>query len=274
MERVTQSKRDQQLADTIMALSAPDFTSHFSGWVKQLAAFDNLIIIAYQGERRPDVLYRECVDPVVYQQMDSHYLEGAYLLDPFYREHLKGGVRGIRRLADVAPDRFWRTHYYEHYYRQTTLLDEIAIFAQLNDDVTLNACFGKDRSSNQPFSPSELTALGRHEHTLAGLLSRHWQHYRPESAQQAPPLPLEKRLREALYQQRGIQLSPRQAEVALFILRGHSSLSISLHLNVSLQTVKVFRRQLYARCRISSQAELFALLVPFFAQLTSSISTP
>jgi len=41
-----------------------------------------------------------------------------------------------------------------------------------------------------------------------------------------------------------------------------------LHLDVSLQTVKVFRRQLYAKCCISSQAELFALLMPLFAQLS------
>jgi DNA-binding CsgD family transcriptional regulator len=50
--------------------------------------------------------------------------------------------------------------------------------------------------------------------------------------------------------------------VALMILRGHSSMSIGLRLGVSAQTVKVFRKQLYARCGISSQAELFALMMP------------
>ena len=60
----------------------------------------------------------------------------------------------------------------------------------------------------------------------------------------------------------GIHLSPRQAEVALLILRGHSTVSIGLRLGLSAQTVKVFRKQLYARCRISSQAELFALMLP------------
>ncbi len=103
--------------------------------------------------------------------------------------------------------------------------------------------------------------------TLSSLLKKHWQNYRVEGVSKAAPAPLEERLREALNQQHSIRLSPRQAEVALFILRGHSSLSISLHLEVSLQTVKVFRRQLYAKCCISSQAELFALLMPLFAQL-------
>lgn len=199
--------------------------------------------------------------------MDSQYLGGDYLLDPFYREHLRGGVQGIRRLVDVAPDHFKRTHYYKNYYQQTTLLDEVAVFAQITENVTLTACFGRDRSSGEPFNRRELGALQQYAMTLSTLLKKHWQEYRFEGVIEAAPAPPEERLREVLYQQHGVRLSPRQAEVALFILRGHSSLSISLHLDVSLQTVKVFRRQLYAKCCISSQAELFALLMPLFAQL-------
>ena len=123
MEWLTQDEHDKWLADTVMALTTPAFPGCFSRWVKRLAAFDNLIIIAYHGEQRPEVLYREYVDPVVYRAMDSDYLGGAYLLDPFYREHLKGSVEGIHRMVDVAPDRFWRTHYYSNYYRQDDLLE-------------------------------------------------------------------------------------------------------------------------------------------------------
>jgi DNA-binding CsgD family transcriptional regulator len=42
--------------------------------------------------------------------------------------------------------------------------------------------------------------------------------------------------------------------------------SIGLRLGLSPQTVKVFRKQLYRRCAISSQAELFALMLPLLAQ--------
>jgi len=66
-------------------------------------------------------------------------------------------------------------------------------------------------------------------------------------------------------------LSRRQAEVALLILQGHSSPSIGLHLGVSPQTVKVFRKQLYARCGISSQAELFGLLMPMLGNDGSAL---
>ncbi|CEP37925.1 MAG: helix-turn-helix transcriptional regulator [Gammaproteobacteria bacterium] len=268
MERVTHSEHDEELANAIMALATPELPQYFSSLVKCLAAFDNLIIIAYHGEHRPAVLYREYTDPVVYLPMDSQYLGGAYLLDPFYREHLRGSVQGIRRLMDVAPDHFRRTHYYKNYYQQTTLLDEVAVFASITESVTLTACLGRDCSSGKPFNKRELQALRQYGMTLSSLLKKHWQDYRSDNVMKAAPAPVEERLREALNQQHSIRLSPRQAEVALFILRGHSSLSISLHLGVSLQTVKVFRRQLYAKCCISSQAELFALLMPLFARLT------
>ncbi|WP_339885928.1 LuxR family transcriptional regulator, partial [Vreelandella maris] len=221
MEAVTQSENDEVLADTIMAMGTPALPQHFSRLVKRLAAFDNLIIIAYHGENRPAVLYREYTDPVVYLPMDSQYLGGDYLLDPFYHEHLRGEVQGIRRLKDVAPDHFRHTHYYKNYYQQTTLLDEVAIFANVTESDTITACFGRDRSSGKPFNKRELKNLHQCETTLSSLLKKHWQDYRFEGVIKAAPAPLEERLREALNQQHSIRLSPRQAEVALFILRGH-----------------------------------------------------
>lgn len=265
---MTGQGHDKRWAAAIRALHTPDFPRAFAALVRGYAGFDNLIIIAYPGEHRPAVLYREYLDPVVYLPMDSEYLGGAYLLDPFYHEHLKGEVRGIRRLVDVAPDQFKRTHYFNTYYQQTTLLDEIAVFASITHAITLTACFGRDRSSGTPFSKRERQELKRVELSLSALLEHHWHDYRPEYQRNAPAMPPGDRLRDALEREHGIRLSPRQAEVALFILRGHSSLSIGLHLDVSPQTVKVFRRQLYAKCGISSQAELFALMMPLFSRLT------
>ncbi|WP_323127291.1 helix-turn-helix transcriptional regulator [Marinobacter sp. JSM 1782161] len=259
---------DRALAQAIHTLGTPDFMGAYAALVRTRAAFDNLIVIAYHGEQQPAVLYREFTDPIVYLPMDSDYLGGAYLLDPFYHQHRKGDNRGILRLRDIAPDHFRRTQYYKTYYQQTTLLDEIAVFATLSDRVTLTACLGRDRSSGAPFSKRERQALQDMEQTLSALLETHWRDYQPEAAAADQPPPVRDRLRDALKRQHDIKLSPRQAEVALFILRGHSSLSISLHLEVSQQTVKVFRRQLYAKCGISSQAELFALMMPLLSALS------
>lgn len=266
MKATRENRRDAAFAGAIEALGTARFPQAFSCLVRQFTAFDNLIIIAYCGEQRPEVLYREYVDPIVYLPMDSQYLGGDYLLDPFYLAHCNGEKRGIRRLLDLAPDRFRHTDYFKSYYKQTTLLDEIAVFARIDPAITLTACFGKDRSSGAPFSPRELERLLRTPDTLGALMETHWRDYRPSRMEDSDVRPPSERLRDALLLQHGVRLSARQVEVALYILRGHSSVSIGLCLEISPQTVKVFRRQLYAKCGISSQAELFAMMMPLLSR--------
>ena len=53
-------------------------------------------------------------------------------------------------------------------------------------------------------------------------------------------------------------LSPREREVALLILKGHSSESIGYHLGISIATVKTHRQNLYAKLNLSTQQELFS----------------
>ncbi len=55
------------------------------------------------------------------------------------------------------------------------------------------------------------------------------------------------------------------------ILRGHSSLSISLHLGIAEGTVKNHRKHLYFKLGISSQSELFHLFVNFVLSHTSNV---
>ena len=260
--------KDRALANTIKALGTEGFSGEFSKFLRTLSDFDNLIIIVYCGEQNPRVLYRECTDPIVYLPMDEEYLTSAYLLDPFYLEHLKGENSGIKRLLDIAPDQFKRSTYYNIYYEQTTLVDEIAIFAGIGEQTTITACIGKDRSSGVAFSQKNRKALNSFEAVLSSLIEKQWKNYLPETESLNNKGPLSERLREILFHEYEIKLSPRQAQVAILILRGHSSISIGLNLEISPETVKVFRRQLYTKCHISSQAELFSKLMPLFSRLT------
>lgn len=263
-----QREKEQALAQVIEAVNCKKFPHALSTFVKRISAFDNLIIILYCGEQSPVVLHREYTDPIVYNSMDTEYVLGTYLLDPFYLEHLKGTQSGLWRLLDVAPDRFKRTNYYKVYYQQTTLRDEVAIFAGIGPAMTITACFGKDRSSGISFAKRELKALKEYENVLTALIKVHWKNFTPDREMNLNLPPLNERLRDAFEKETSIALSPRQAEVAMYILRGHSSLSIAANLGISSETVKVFRRQLYAKCNISSQAELFAKMLLIFSGLS------
>ena len=55
-------------------------------------------------------------------------------------------------------------------------------------------------------------------------------------------------------------LTKREAEISALILQGHSSWSVSAQLGISVGTVKVHRKNIYKKLKISSQAELFNTL--------------
>ncbi len=264
-------KLDRAVSDVVRSLGKAEFPMNLARFLRQCMPFDNFIILAYSGERNPVVLYREFRDPVVYQSMDSEYLTTNYVLDPFYKAHIRGVKSGLHRLFDVAPDRFKQTSYYELYYEKTTLIDEVAAFARTETGLTITACMGTDRSSGRTFTKKHLAVLNRHTLSISSLMELHWNEYNmPTAEADVTNVPLVNRLRDTLTRTRDIRLSPRQAEVAIYILQGHSSKSISLNLEVSAATIKVFRKQLYAKCRISSQAELFAMILP----MLSSVEQP
>ena len=216
--------------------------------------------IAYFDEQQPTVLYQSSQSKHVYEEMDSRYVTSLYLLDPFYTAHLGKIPVGAYRLLDLAPDKFRTTSYYLEYYRKTTLIDEIAFFAYVTNGWTINICIGKDETSKKKFRKIDRENAFKIAPTVAAFLERHFaiSPIVPREVSSRIDAGLISRLEEA----HGIKITPRQAQVAVLLLRGHSSKSIGRELGISWQTVRVFRKQLYERCGISSQAEVFALLTP------------
>ena len=255
------------LAAMVDSVGGKRFAQSLASAASACLDYDNLIILAYSGTETPRELYRQYVDPFCYAQIDETYLSSHYVLDPFYAAHLNRVPRGLYRLEDVSPDKFKSTTYFLEYYKKTTLLDEIALFAYSQTGWTITACFGRDQVSGRRFERRQLTDFARLAPVLAALMERHWADYAPPvEAQEAAPADMVDALAAKLFSQKGVELTPRQVEVGLLILQGHSSKSIALMLGISWQTVKVFRKQLYARCRISSQGELFALLLPLIGE--------
>jgi DNA-binding CsgD family transcriptional regulator len=248
-----------QLAQAIRRVGGAGFETALHDWFARSMAPDNHIILAYRDAGPPQVLFRKSDKAQVFSQLDTTYLNGAYLLDPFHDLHVMRVTAGAYRMRDVAPDAFHRSRYFREYYQQTTLLDEITFVAYPHADVSINICLGRDAASGQPFSAREVETAHRIAPIVTALAEAHWAGL-TEGA--GPADDVTDQLIRAAETGRGIRLSPRQAEVALLILRGHSTVSIGLRLGVAAQTVKVFRKQLYGKCGISSQAELFALMLP------------
>ena len=251
---------ESSLAAAIAKLKSAGFEAELMDWLSRCVAHDNITILAYFQDRRPTMLASQNRQPKVHENFERIYLAGAYLLDPFHDLHISRAPRGVYRLSEIAPDQFQRNRYFIDYYQNTTLVDEIAFISYPADGVSIHTCLGRDSNSNRRFSPKMITAAERIEPIVSSLVEAHWSDL--NTSGKYTEAATTSNLITAARDRHSIHLSPRQAEVAMLILRGHSSVSIGLRLGISSQTVKVFRKQLYKKCKISSQAELFNLLLP------------
>ncbi len=254
---------EAHLGAAIAALGSGDFAAALYGWLHRCFEIDNTTMLAYFQNRRPEVLFCQARVASVHEKIETSYISGAYLLDPFHELHVARVDPGLYRLREFAPDQFQRNEYFASYYRRTTLIDEIAYVAYPAAGVSVHVCLGRDASSGRIFSPRDLDVAHRLSAIACELIAKQWTAL--SSSGDYTDAALVDRVRHRLSEKHGIALSPRQAEVALLILRGHSSMSIGLRLEISPQTVKVFRKQLYRKCAISSQGELFSLVMPLLS---------
>lgn len=248
------------LAEAISVMGSDAFGDRLADWLELRLRHDNLTILAYFQGRAPVPLLARSLQPYVHKNLAGTYVGGAYLLDPFHDLHINRAPPGVYRLSEIAPDQFHRNPYFLDYYAHTKMVDELAFVTYPAPGVSVHVCLGRDSVSNQRFAQRDIASARTISPVVVALTSRQWAGLAAEGTYSE--MLVTARLIEKLSATHNIQLSPRQAEVALLILRGHSSVSIGLKLGISAQTVKVFRKQLYRKCAISSQAELFRLMLP------------
>lgn len=255
------------LADAINRLNQEGFEAHLADWLLSIVPYDNIVMLAYQQSHPPALLFSSIKTSLVLEMIETTYTQGAYLLDPFHRLHLEQWPEGMYRLSDIAPDQFKRNRYFKEYYQDATMVDEIGYITYPVDDVSIHISLGRDITSNQRFASRQVTAANDVAPIVCSLAKQHWRQYNGQhnALEKAIETKTFENLIEKLKTGHGIILSPRQAQVAELILKGHSSMSIGLQLSISPQTVKVFRKQLYKKCQISSQAELFNFMMPILS---------
>lgn len=251
---------ETHLGQTIAALATDSFAHAIRRWIGCHLAFDNFTILAFYQSQPPDILATHSSEPKVHARIRTDYRERAYLLDPFHDLHVRKADPDVYFLKQTAPDMFLKNRYYLEYYRGTAMLDEMVFHSAPGPGVSIQITLGRDSTSGRKFANSDIRQARRIAPIVCSLATVQWSYL--SSAGEFDDATVLRQMVDAAARDHDIRLSPRQAEVALLVLRGHSSVSIGLRLGISPQTVKVLRRQLYRKCAISSQAELFALLFP------------
>ncbi len=190
------------------------------------------------------------------------------MLDPFFAACNRRVEPGLYRLRDIAPDRFYQSEYYRSYYVRTGLSEEICYTFYLPNEVAVVISLMRSGESAR-FSAREFRILDSVTPVVVNLAARHWHNIAGEFDTDAATgqhrderTNIESTVSE-LFSRR---ITPRETQVAAQVLEGHSSEAIARSLGISVGTVRIHRRNIYAKLQISSQQELFSI---FFQNVTA-----
>ncbi|MDF0733052.1 LuxR C-terminal-related transcriptional regulator [Pseudomonas entomophila] len=240
----------------IETLDQPGFWLAQVRLLKQYVPFDSWVALLFSNGR-PQV-FAECPaedggpDPLF-----QDYLKGLYLLDPFYIASREAPGSGLFQLADVAPECFEQTDYYQRYFRLNVVADEVQFNVQLDAERTLCLSLG----SKGRFSPEQVTLLDLLRPWVAGLMRQRMAFERELLEQATPPAPRWQSRLEETVEALETPLTARELEVGRLMLSGCSSKEIARKLAISAETVKVHRKHMYSKLGIKSQSELFSLFL-------------
>lgn len=264
------------IATLIDALDGPDFWTRMTRVIERFVAFDNWVALVFIRDRAPLVCAESPMPDGTVDLLFRAYLEGMYQLDPFYINACEKPRAGLVTLAEVAPDNFRMTDYYQRYFKSNIIGDEVQFNHPLDARRTLIFSLGakhhyteRDIATFAMFAPWVM-ALMRQRLPYEPLAA-------PDAADVLAGVPQSEAIVtseagpsardadyasrfEAVARQSGRSpLTAREIEVVRQSLSGFSTRAIAERLEISFETVRAHKKHIYAKLGVSSQSELFAL---------------
>lgn len=251
-------------SNVVVQIGREKLSQELIGILRNLVDFDTAVIVEYQLGDKP-IIHHNDLPPKNIDSQIENFVKSAFVLDPFYRAALDRKISGIHRLSDLAPQGFRKTEYYKSYFKLTKIKDEIGYVFHLNKDKFINISLGRLASSCR-FKVRELNTLDSINRIVESICIAQWGQKRTEKlAMPGNSLPMQ--LDTALKYFATAFLTDRETQVVQLFLHGHSTKSIAEKLCISPETVKLHRKNSYAKLDVSSQAELFYLFIDSLSSL-------
>jgi DNA-binding CsgD family transcriptional regulator len=244
------------LAKLFAHVGHPGFWRALIAVLGHYAPADNAMAAFFEPNAAPRILEICTFEPNHPAGAISDYGSGMYLLDPFF--HLACDNRigsGFFRLDDVAPDQFRSCEYYMKYFSHEVGDDEVQFQSRLASGGTLSLSLG----SRTRFDPQAVGRLLVVRGWVAAAMERHWASL--TAARDGSDRTLVDKVRNTIFDFGKTKLSEREAQIAQFTLRGFSVKTIAQRVQISPETVKVHRRNMYLKMGATSQADLFSCFI-------------
>jgi DNA-binding CsgD family transcriptional regulator len=240
------------VARCVPALHTDAFAGELIAGLRGLIPIDDATVLHYPRGDLPTLVYREAPEARGEESMER-YLAGAFLLDPYYQTAKHKRQFGLFRLAEIAPEDFRDSEYYQNWFRNCGFSDECGFVIEAGNDAFVNVALG--RLGSQRFSEAQARTLRSVLPAVETLCQQHWE--RQNSSGDG----IRRQLHLALDDFGSSLLTDRETQVINLVLHGHSTKSVAVKLGISVETVKLHRKHAYAKLEVSSQAELFYLFL-------------
>jgi len=249
----------QQLAKLISMPKPVEFMPALMSALRQWFNYDTGIVFLFNENQPINALY----DDYPAEGRDNaiaKYIDGMYLLDPFYSyfDQENDNEGGVWFMSQMAPDAFEETEFYQAYYQDLSIKDELCIFLPLKNKQTIVLSFVR-RHPQGSFSTDDAQQLA----TLIPLLISLF-----DKLELCSKITVKRNAIHNAFESFGDeQLTPRERQIARLILQGHSSKSLAKELGISPSTVKVHRKHIYERLTVNTQTELFMCFINHLEKL-------
>lgn len=221
----------------------------------------------------PVLLYDSGIPEKKHQSLIDRYFEVGYMLDPMCLAVKSGIPQGFYHLSEVCPDDFFSSEYYKTYYLGNGLKEDYYYVIDLDSKTKLTLCFFQG-DTGEIFNDLQLEFFRSIEPLVRELILLHAKSSSFKASAQANagaagsdgagPGISRSSISEAFKPFGTGSLTKREKDVAHLILCGHSTKSAANTLSVGLETIRMHRKNLYAKLQINTQAELFALFLKSF----------
>jgi DNA-binding CsgD family transcriptional regulator len=216
------------------------------------------MIMIFPTDSIPKLVYEEAVSGLMEGKGQAeNYFDGIYLLDPLYQVAMQQPNAGLYSLKEVTPDNFYRSEFYNRHFAYTNIKDDINYLQPIEGVGTVIINIGSKRR----FSSAEAGRFHAIEPWVLSMMTCHWGRSATRPQVSSEHIDLHLKLTASFQNFGHSQLTDRECDIVQLILKGHSSKSAALKLNISGETVKAHRRNIYKKLGLQSQSELFSLFL-------------
>lgn len=233
--------------------------------LQQVCAFDEILVLGFAPTQAAQLIWQK-------KRIDGDnldlYLNSAFVLDPFYRLGFDKKQSGFFSLAEIMPaDSGQYEDYYNRYFRHLKIIDEVGFIFQLGGNLGFVHIELANFTGSKKISSDCLQLLKQLSPILQPLITQHQLSYINENDAD------ELNFVEQFHQKFGTEVcTAREHDVMLLMLQGYSVKAVAHHLGLGVETIKMHKKNIYAKLEVSSQPELLALFIDLLVMAEAPIA--